>query len=193
MTRNPNDDAGLTLIELLVAMSITLIILAPLFTSFVFSLAQSARSEQDVTNSADAQVLTTYFDQDIANADLVGVSSSCGGSASILALSWLDGMAHHYVSYQAVPDAQAKTALGSTTSVYQVTRYECTSPAGPPVSSNVVVRSAGTLPVPTCDATPCSDTTTTPRTVTLPIDDLGRRSTELHYTFTLTGTRRVTS
>ena len=186
MRRPVADDSGFTLIELLVAMGITMLIITPLFSSFVLTLGQSARSEQDITNSTDAQTLTAYFPQDVANSDSVRVSSSCGGSSSILELQWVDG-GNHYVSYQS-----SSTTLQGVTA-YQVTRHECTAPAGAPVRSDVVVRSAAVVPVVRCDGIACTDATTAPKVVTFAVDDLGRTASELHYAFTLSGTRRVTS
>jgi prepilin-type N-terminal cleavage/methylation domain-containing protein len=187
MNRQMQDDSGLTLIELLVAMSITLLIVTPLFSSFVLTLGQSQRSEQDITNSADAQTLTAFLTQDVANSDSVRVSSSCGGSTSILELKWVDGSTTHYVSYQ----TSATTLQG--VAAQQVTRYECTAPAGPPVSTTTVVRSAAAVPVVQCDGVACTDATTKPTVLTFAVDDLGRTASELHYAFTLTGTRRVTT
>jgi prepilin-type N-terminal cleavage/methylation domain-containing protein len=186
MTGQERDDEGLTLIELLVAMAITLIIITPLFSSFVLTLGQSARSEQDITNSADAQTLSAYFPQDVANADSVRVTSACGGSSSILELQWDDG-AGHWVSYQ----SSTTTLQGLT--AHQVTRYECTTAGGSPVRSDVVVRSAASVPAVSCDGVPCTNSTVTPKVITFAVDDLGSTSSELHYAFTLTGTRRVTT
>lgn len=167
-------------------MAITMLIITPLFSSFVLTLGQSARSEQDITNSADAQTLTAYFPQDVANADSVRVSSGCGGATSILELQWADA-GNHFVSYQTATTSVQGAAA------YLVTRYECTAPAGPPVRTDVVVRTAATVPVVMCDGVACTDATTTPTVVTFAVDDLGRTASELHYAFTLTGTRRVTT
>lgn len=187
MKRDLHSDSGLTLIELLVAMSITLIIITPLFSSFVLTLGQTARSEQDITNSTDAQSLTAFFPQDVANADTVRVSSSCGGTSSVLELRWTDAGTTHYVSYQS-----STTSLQGVTA-YVLTRNECTAPAGPPVSTLTVVRTAASVPIATCDGVVCTDATSTPRVVALAVDDLGRTATENHFIFTLTGTRRVTT
>lgn len=181
-----HDDSGLTLIELLVAMAITLIIITPLFSAFVLTLGQSARSEQEVTNTADSQSLTAFFPQDVANADTVRVSSSCGTGTPMLELTWNDG-ASHYISYESSTTTLAGVAA------YQVTRYECAAAAGPVTGSALVVRTAASLPVVTCDGTACSNATTKPRVVTFAVDDLGRTPSELHFSFTLTGTRRVTT
>jgi prepilin-type N-terminal cleavage/methylation domain-containing protein len=186
VTRACRDDSGLTLIELLVAMSITLLIITPLFSSFVLTLGQSARSEQDITNSTDAQTLTAYFPQDVANADTVHATSSCGGSSALLELRWSNG-SNHYVAYQ------ASTVTDKGVTLHQVTRYVCATSSGAPTSTTVVVRSAASVPAVRCDGAPCTSTTTTPKVVTFAVDDLGETSIDDSFAFTLTGTRRVTT
>jgi Tfp pilus assembly protein PilV len=191
MSRLRGDDEGLTLIELLISMAVMMVIMTPLVASFVLTLATTTTADQDTTNSADAQVLSMYFGTDVANADSVGVTSSCGGADSVLFLTWLDGATQHVVSYQAVPDAATKAALSSPTTVYRVTRYDCTG-GGTPVAT-VVARSASALPTLRCDAVTCTDATSRPRTVTVTITDRARRAGDPPFVLSLTGTRRVTT
>lgn len=191
-------DDGMTLIELLIAISILLVIMTPLVASFVLSLATTSRVDQDITNSADAQLLASYYDADVSNADTVGTTSSCGATGTVLEVAWRDGATRHYVAYLAAPDAEAQAKLGAASPVYTLTRAEwitsaaCTPSQGPPARSQLLVRTASVLPVPSCDGAACPATGGRPRTVSLPIDDLAR-STGEHFAFTLTATRKVTT
>lgn len=183
-------DSGLTLIELLIAMAVMAIITTPLVTAFVLTLTTTARSAQDVSNSADLQLLSSYFDVDVANADTVSTTSSCGGGTSFLAMTWLDGATQHSVAYGTTADAAAKKALGAAGSVYTVTRYDCTNAAA--VRTNVLARNASTVPAPLCDASACTKGAK-PGTVTLLLSLYQRPTTDPLVTATLVGTRRVTA
>jgi type II secretory pathway pseudopilin PulG len=182
----------MTLIELLIAMAVMLVITTPLVTSFVLTLATTTTADQDTTNSTDAQVLSSYFDHDVANADSVSTSSTCGaasGSATVLATTWLDGATQHVIAYQALPDTQQQAVLNSA-HVYRITRYDCT---GGGSAATVVARSASVVPVPQCDGTACGAAASTPSSVGLTVNELARKAGDPAFVMALTATRRVTT
>lgn len=192
MRRDELADDGMTLIELLIAMAIMLVITTPIVTSFVLTLGTTATADQDTTNSTDAQVLSSYFDHDVANADTVTTTTSCGasgGSTSVLGTTWLDGATQHVVAYQAVEDTALQATL-SAAHVYRVTRYDCT---GGGSASVVVARSASAIPTVLCDTAACTGTPSTPSTVTMTINELPKKPGDAPFVLTLTGTRRVSS
>jgi len=88
------DDAGFTLIELIMTMLIMGIITIPL-ANFVLSYFENYQTtENRLSDSHDIQIATAYFSQDVANADTVATTSAagdCGFSATsptVLLLKW---------------------------------------------------------------------------------------------------------
>lgn len=192
MRRRRADDEGMTLIELLIAMAVMLIITTPLVTGFVLTLATTSTADQDTTNSIDAQIISSYFDRDVANSDSISASSTCGaggGSTTVLSSSWLDGATQHIVAYQATADTPQQVALNAA-HVYRVTRYDCT---GGGATASVVARSASVVPVALCDGAACTNIASTPSAVTLTINELPKKAGDPPFVLTLTATRRVTS
>ena len=189
MNPNPRPDDGMTIIELLIAMMILTILIAPLATSFVIGLTTTQRTDQDVTNSADAQLLTLYFDSDVASSEQVTTSTACGGSGTVVQFEWNDGSSSQLAAYRTTRDAAAETALGAP-SVYRLERVLCSAP-GSVVSTHLLARSLSAVPGVLCDGSPCS-ASSTPRAVSLPLDQLGRTASDDRFTFTLTATRKVT-
>ena len=199
--RRPAGEAGVTLIELLIAMAVMIIILSPIVTSFALTLTTTTSADQDVSNSADAQGFTSFFDTDIGNADTVTVTTApgalaatCGGAGSSEALTatWLDGARQHVVAYQATVDAALGAVLAAAGPVYRISRFDCT--AGSPPGPVVLARSASSLPAWGCDGVLCSTglASTTPRRVSLTLTELPRKTTDPSFLLTLTATRRVT-
>ena len=186
-------DDGMTLIEVLLSMMIMMVIIVPLTAAFVLGLGRTTQSLQDAGSSSDTQVLTTFFDADVANALSVGTSSTCGAGAGrtvVLALTWLDG-ATQTVSYVAEVDADA-AAEAQVATAYRLERVAC----GPESSTHIVAAQAAALPTATCDRGSCASAGT-PRRVSLTISQHARQITgdaaDGSFTYTVTGTRRVTA
>lgn len=189
MRRPHHPDGGMTIIELLIAMMILTILIAPLATSFVIGLTTTQRTDQDVTNSADAQLLTLYFDSDVASSERVTTTNTCGGADTIVQFEWNDGSSSQLAAYRTSRDTAAETLLGAA-SVYRLERVLCSAP-GNVVSSHLLARSLSMIPVVSCDGSACP-ASSTPRLVSLPLDQLGRTASDDRFTFTLTATRKVT-
>ena len=183
------DDEGMTLIELLIAMSVTLLLMATLSSAFALGLKTARGSEQDAGNSADTQLLATFFEWDVASAETVSTSSTCGtGGTVLLALKWKDGGVAHEVAYRSVANADRQGQLNLTTPVYDLLRAECASTS----DVQTIARTLSAVPEVRCDGEACSSPT--PRQITLTataystqLSDPGKSV----YTFGLTAARRV--
>lgn len=187
------DDDGFTVIELMIAMMILLVIMTPLATSFVIGLGTTRGSEQDASNSADAQLLASFLDADVASAETVSESSACGGASTILGLTWRDGSATTHVAYRTLTNPSRQARLTLTTPVYQLERVVCASVTGPVLEDDIVARTLAGIPDVTCDgSTTCP---ALPRRVTLTAQaystQLSDISSTSRYTFGVTASRRV--
>lgn len=190
MTRDA--DEGFTVIELLIAIMIMLIILTPLVASFVVGTKVALGSQQDVNNSADAQLLGYFFDIDVASAASVApTSGGCGGAGSALELRWTDG-GSQVVAYRAIADATRQTELQQSTTVYRLERVLCNA-AGSKVT--VIGRSLMSLPTVTCDDHACT-AASTPRRVALSMSELSTQESDVgstnRFTVGVTAVRKVT-
>jgi prepilin-type N-terminal cleavage/methylation domain-containing protein len=147
MARNrqvANDD-GFTLIELVVTILILAIIMGPLLASVVGGLISTQQSAQRTANSADQQVLASFFENDVQSATTVSVpaAGAAGCSATgtpVLQLNWVD---------------PGDTGTGTTTNtiVYalngpELDRVSCTSTGGAKTTS--VVGAVSGTPVAMC-------------------------------------------
>jgi prepilin-type N-terminal cleavage/methylation domain-containing protein len=189
----PRDEEGFTLVELLIAMLIMLVIIVPLVGSFVLGIQTGLGSQQDVTDSADAQLVGYYFDADVASAETVSpTSSTCGGPGSILQLTWTDGGAVQ-VAYRAVADTTRQAELHLTTPIYRLERVRCSNAT---TDVTVLGRTVTAVPAAQCDAATCTPSTTTPRRVSLAIPERSTQQADKGSTDTFTvavsATRRVT-
>lgn len=179
-------DDGFTITELMIAMLIMGIITVPLVSAFVLGLTTTGRGIQDATNSSDAQLLGSFFEPDISNAETVSVSGTCGtGDASVLQANWLDGANSMTVSYWTYPDV-TDTGLA----VLRLERHECTN--GVESGHQVLARSLTAAPVLACDSSPCTSVPSRPRRISLVATELGRTTSDPTFEVDLTATRRVT-
>lgn len=188
------DDAGFTLVELLLAMMVMLIIIVPISASFILGVKTASRSLQDTTNSADAQVLAGFFDTDVTSAESVATSSSCAGAGTVLSLKWTDGSLPVEVAYRVTADSAMQAELNTPAAIDRLDRVRCVS--GAIVDTNPVARSVlhSTGVTISCDDQPC--TTSPPRRISLTaveytnqLADAGAPAT---YTIAVTATRKVT-
>jgi type II secretory pathway pseudopilin PulG len=190
MPKERSDD-GFTVIELLIAMVLMILLLAPLATSFALGLGTTHATERDTVNSADAQILSAFFDIDVSSSKTVDVTSSCGGSGTVLALRWDDG-GQQEAAYVATLDPDRRTELQLSVPIYKLERVTCGSSPG----TSVVAHTLLAPPTVTCDGVLCSSTTTTPRRVTLRAQDSSNQQSDLlstdRYTFGVTATRKIT-
>lgn len=183
---------GFTVIELVISMLILLVITIPLVASFVTGIQVSVGSQQDVTNSADVQLVGYYFDVDVSSAELVSPTSPlCGGAGTLLELRWTDGGTTR-IAYRTVADTERQVDLGITTPIYRMERVKCTS-----IGSQVTVLARTLVDGVTalCDMTPCADSSK-PRLVTLELTERSTQQSDIDapttFTFGVSATRKVT-
>jgi hypothetical protein len=175
-------------------MFILLVIMAPLSTAFVVGLGTTRASEQDASNSADAQTLASFFDADVASAELVITTSAditCGDRDGVLELRWTDGTLDRRVAYEIASDEARRAELQLVAPVYAMHRVVCTGTGGP-TNDQTLAQTLSAAPSISCDSASC---TTRPRTVTMKanahstqISDAGSATT---YSFGVTATRKV--
>src|SRR2546430_1546620 len=114
-------DGGFTLIEVVIVMIILGIIIAPLASAFYLGIGTATTSGQDVGNSADAQVLSAFFADDVASANAVSTDAACGGNNTVIQFRWQDGTLERRVAYTVSADSGAAGSL-HVASAYQLTR-----------------------------------------------------------------------
>lgn len=187
-----NKEDGFTLIELMIAVMILIVITVPLINSFALGVKASSGSSQDVTNSADAQTLGYFFDIDVSSAETVSpTSGSCGGTGSVLELTWTDGGAV-VVAYRAVTDAARQAELQLSTAVYRLERVQC---SGGTSTVTIIGRTLLSAPTVTCDAATCA-ASSTPRRVQMSVQERSTQESDLlsttTFSFGVTAVRKVT-
>lgn len=189
--RGHDGDSGFTLIELVISVLILGVIIAPLASAFTLNFQTSSEAKQRISNSADAQLLTSYFSDDVASSEKVDTSpTGCAGGSPFVELPRANGVLVDYIVTQ---NAEAEAELNFTP-IYQVTRVTCGSAGGSPTTTLTLSTSLRSQPTLKCDSVSCPNGSSKPLIVTLDVDDVGRPVTDTaqDYVFTVTGTRRVT-
>lgn len=178
------DDAGMTIIELVVAIIVLGIIIVPLSTSVIIGLATTQRAAQRTTDTTDQQLLASYFLYDVQSAaDVSTTSPGCGGANTILQLHWVDPV-----------DGLDRKAAYVADPAGTLDRVYCDSSGATRTTS--MVAAVQSAPSPRCDGVACSAAQPggTPRNVSMQVSTVGSKSGASYetYTFTLSATRRVT-
>ena len=208
-----SDDAGFTLVELLVAMVILGIIMAPLTAAVLGYLKNADATTARMTESHAAQIATSYFAQDVQAMGVRDFSTvtgpagnpyllkqsvavgagggvpTCGSAGTpVVRVAWTD--------QPGGPGAPVTTTVAAyatvdNAGVTTLRRYLCvgsTTTSDIRVAGNVV----GT-PVVSCDTACTGSGSSAPRTVSLTFDVKDPDSTTPDaYTVALTGERRQT-
>jgi Tfp pilus assembly protein PilV len=151
--RRCRGEAGVSLIELIIAMALTSVLLVPLGAGFYFSLHATADTQSQLTQSNRATLLSSYFGADVqgANAATTGTAEStsvCGATVvtADLLLSTPSGTS---ISYS--------RGSGALANVW--TRRTCGG--GTVTSSLPVVKDLAAAPAVACPLTPdCAVTLT---------------------------------
>jgi prepilin-type N-terminal cleavage/methylation domain-containing protein len=189
-------ETGMTLVELLVALTIVGLISAALFGSFFFAVSSGASSAQRVSDSAGAQLTSSLFVADAQSSDNVRSSGSkCGGSNTIVEFDETDADSSvttvRAVDYDVVAAAIDNKLLRRQ---YLVTGGTCTLESTATLLNSAVALGDPTNPPKVdCLPTPCGSTT---RSVTLTVTALStnkslKKSNYASYTFQSVGTRRI--
>ena len=139
-------DDGMTLIELMISVLILVIVVTPLILVLEFAFSASNATSQNTTESAGAQLMSSYFVSDVQGADFVWTNTQhtdftkaipqsdpslppvattqCGGNATVLELQWRDGS-----SNAATPPVLAATYDVVPASAFNATSGLVSAPA----------------------------------------------------------------
>ena len=207
--RARREDGGFTIVELMVAMMIMLIITVPLVSSFVLGLRTTTESGQDVQSSVDAQIVSEYFDSDVAGSDSVATSGGCAlvegavTGTTVLTLTWVEGSTNTVVTYATLQDDSVQAELGVSIPVYKLVRVRCaasdlTTPLEKTsVANQLVARTSPATPPAAVQCDQLPSCASTPSTVTLVLQEASRMLTDKSvpevFTFGVTAVRKVTS
>lgn len=186
------DDSGMTLIELLMAMAILMIIITPIIGAFFLALVTADSTSQRVTDSGGAQILSSYLSSDVQSAsDTVRDEApfDCDSDA-VLELGWRDAKTGDSTRVAYVPAGQPDEDAQLLRLVYQHAPSGCTLE-----DESVLLRAVDVPSIEvTCSPSPCGATT---RAVRLDLTALGKAPRDDTYyapfPISLTGTRRTAS
>jgi prepilin-type N-terminal cleavage/methylation domain-containing protein len=170
------NQAGFTLAELLIAVSILGIISGAIAAAFVTTAHDSIGVAARLSESHDAQTASAFLATDVqSNAALT--SSICGtGGTPLINFGYSDGTIATY-------------AYGASGGETRLTRRQCGATAS---SSVVLVHNGGGTPTLACDGAACNPATAPrPNKVTITIPELNNVSHTNDYTYTLSGSRRA--
>src|SRR3954454_14199075 len=91
MNQHSERDAGMTLLEMLIALTLTGIILTVLVASFLVFFTNATYTTGRDDHSAAAEILATYLDRDLASATsatTTSIGTTCTTSHVLLTLKW---------------------------------------------------------------------------------------------------------
>lgn len=179
---------GMTLLEVLLAITISVIITGAIAAAFIIVLKANTAVETRAEHSHDAQLLAAYFPGDVVSgtpngvdtgaATTSGCASTPAGSTNVVQLTWTDKATNTgYVSDYRVT---ASTGADGTT-IYQLIRLTCAGATPSTVSPDIQIVARGLASLTSAVATPSAQDAT----VTIKIVDSDG------YTFSITGSQRV--
>jgi prepilin-type N-terminal cleavage/methylation domain-containing protein len=173
--RTPGED-GLTLIEMLVALTILGIVMVVLTAAVIEGLRDTQSADVKFTESNGAQFTSLYFTHDVQGAENVSLNdtaSTCGGAAVLKLNS---------------PAADRIVAYATTGSPLQLVRRVCSPSSATPLTTTLVSALNASTDV-TASATPASCTTACTQ-VTLTVSQPGAPGVVSGLNFTVSATPR---
>ena len=193
--RTHEREHGFTLVELLLAVAILGIIMAPLSMAFFNGLRFIGRSDEKFNDSRSTLVSAAYFAADVSTANVIvpNDAGACGGTTSLVSFDWSDAAG----AVGAVQNNEVSYVYDTSISTNKrLLRRYCAN-GGPSVQSVAAV-SLSAAPVVTCynaDAA-VNASCTGARWVKLVVTQKANTPTPnvpapVAYTFTLEGTRRT--
>lgn len=199
-SKRPRCEDGFTLIEILISILVLGIIIGPLVSAYVLGIGTVAESNATTTSSADDQSLSAFFTNDVASAYRVSTTNNCGPGAPNVTVVQMEfgktgsGASPFYVAYIAAEDTTAETSQ-NISPIYTLTRYTCDD-HGATINSTQMASQMASVPVLACTGltvATCDGTSRAPTLVSLSMTEYGRRQSDATYSFTISGTRRVTA
>jgi prepilin-type N-terminal cleavage/methylation domain-containing protein len=142
MPERVRSDAGLTLVEMLVAIAILGVIMVPLASGIFVGLRATSSTTNRLVSSMDAQRLSVYFPPDVQSSNTGSTSFSCSGANPAITDPKLQLVSN------APPGGTARTVVywvrtvAGTPTRYELVRslWDTTNCTGNPPRSNVVAR-----------------------------------------------------
>ncbi len=153
-----NDEAGFTLIELIIVVVILPVVLGGIAAALLSVFGLEDQTQNRIGDSNDEQVSSSTFNKDVQSAQLIETSTTpaCGtsGQTQLVGLEWgLDGGG----DYQTV----VSYVLAQNGTTYWLVRQICSAPPSPPTSTPTSTRVISHDTGPPCTTTPCGAGTTT--------------------------------
>jgi len=192
---------GFTLPELILAVTLLSILMAPLTLALMTSLKVIGRADQRFRDSRSSLISAAYFANDVESAQAVqvGDASPCGGAPGVtpvVSFLWADAAS----GKGATPNREVSYVLDATDATdTKLLRRSCTTIGGPATTSTAAISLGATAPAVTCyragnvvDAS-CGSSTRRVRMVltSKPNSPTPDDPTPVPYTFTLEGARRA--
>lgn len=186
--RDLYDEAGLTLVELIISIAVLGVVIIPVTTSMLLSILETNSTRDRLADSAAAQVTTSYLHGDIQSSESVATTGDCipsslSGGTVRLQFQWID---------PTTPSVTAKAAyvdlpVGGRRELHRATCI------GGSQDSTLLVPYFDTMTVRCDGVTPCASAT--PKDVKVAItafsDDPDPASSYEAFTFTIDGIRRT--
>jgi prepilin-type N-terminal cleavage/methylation domain-containing protein len=204
----PRGEEGFTLPELIMAIAILAIIVAPLSLALITGLRVVGKADQKYTDSRGSLISAAYFANDVSNANTItkGVSSPCGsGGTAIVSFAWSD--ANNNSSASSTPTVNNKVTYTFDTSDStnrRLLRRYCANGTSTAKQSVAAVALGSAAPVLTCYSSnpggaPIVNGTCDPSTRWVKLDITAAPNSPTPdnlaptpYSFSLQGTRRPT-
>ena len=207
MTATPSRDEGMTLVELIIAITVLVLVVTPLTMVLSYALSASSAASQLTTDSSGAQLMSSYFVTDVQGADFVWTSSKhtdfgtapfttatsqCGTNANtVLELQNQDAVtgAIDSVTYDLSPASGPDDNTALVRKTWTATSSSCT-----PVDSTRLIDAvdASNPPTVVCDPVDCvspNDVQITVRALSQNVHNSGLYN--VAYSYTLAASRRV--
>jgi prepilin-type N-terminal cleavage/methylation domain-containing protein len=174
--RRCGDDAGFTLVELLVAIAILGIIIVPLAETIIVGLRTTTGAQQRLTESRGVLISAAFFANDVQSADptglTVGSSARCGAGNAVVTMQWANDVSNSNIAAYVIATDPSGTLL--------LQRRFCQN--GTLLNTVTVAPDLAAVP-PTVT---CSPGCGSPRTLTMTVTE------RTGYSYRVQGTRRST-
>jgi prepilin-type N-terminal cleavage/methylation domain-containing protein len=197
MLRSRDQDAGFTLIELIISIAILGVLMAAFVGLMFATMTTNNETKKRLDGTRAEQVSSVYFGRDIQAAQgagglVTGVAARCGGGSVVLEVRGVSYDAVSLASKVTVVSYVFSTATVDGVSTGVLKRRSCEASSSPtpsypltPASTQTVARGlVPTAPTPVCSPAPCGATTTS---VNLTLSRSGADTA-----FTLVGAKRTT-
>jgi prepilin-type N-terminal cleavage/methylation domain-containing protein len=180
------DDAGFTLIELMISIVLLGIIIVPLTNAMISGLRITTEAQQRLSETRSPLFTSAYFADDAQSADATGIAigaaqiPSCGSGTNVVSFDWIE----HDQNGNPTIQYHASYAIATVGAQKTLTRSYCRGSGTPDVATVAPVLGAnGSCGRPACAFV---DSPSLPRVLTL------TATTPNNGSFTLKATRRAT-